>query len=386
MLQKSKDIITDTEVVPVISDIARPERSQFPAREVATPIDEQKIIEYLDAFGLSTNLTDNEKKQFVEIAVAYQLNPFKREIYCIKYMKNVKQPNGQWEKEAALSIITGYEVYLKRAERTGKSDGWNLWTEGSGENIVAKIELFRKDWSRPLKHEVAFREYNQGNKIWKDKPLTMIKKVVIAQAFRMAYPDEMGGMPYTSDELPDEMTQQEQIETAPKSQIELAPEADETDMVTPDVVYVPEVTVKPKPQPAKAVEPPPPGGVKVITDCLLCGTRLIKGRDEYGGGYVCWKKKDGCDSKYDDQYMLTKVSKDGAVRFFDKFKTKIINCPPDEQLYNTCDGLNWDIARVHLHFGLTVEQPPVDLLTSSEEVPDGEGPEVFPPGDNDLFS
>jgi len=172
-------------------------------------ITQSKINEYLDAFGFANQLQKNEKKQFIEIACAFQLNPFKREIYCIPY--NTKQGR-------KLSIITGYEVYLKRAERSGKLAGWKVWTEGEGNNLKACIEIRRKDWEQPLYHEVYFSEYAQKtydkynktyvlNSMWKSKPMTMLKKVVIAQGFRLAFPDELGGMPYTTDELPDEMTQ-----------------------------------------------------------------------------------------------------------------------------------------------------------------------------------
>jgi hypothetical protein len=44
-------------------------------------------------------------------------------------------------------------------------------------------------------------EYNTGKSLWASKPITMLKKVAMAQAFRLAFPDELGGMPYTSDEL-----------------------------------------------------------------------------------------------------------------------------------------------------------------------------------------
>jgi phage recombination protein Bet len=185
-------------------------------------ISADKIREYLRAFGLAGQLDDNEVSQFVEIATAYQLNPFKREIYCIPY--------GQGEKRK-LSIIVGYESYLKRADRLGMLKGWRAWTEGSFEirtktekrpakgggtydklvrlpvgDLMAKIEIHREGWDKPFEHEVYLDEYAQDNDMWASKPRTMLKKVCIAQAFRMCFPDEMGGMPYTSDELPDKMT------------------------------------------------------------------------------------------------------------------------------------------------------------------------------------
>lgn len=161
------------------------------------PVSERTITDYLAAFGLANQLTEQETSQFVEVAKAYNLNPFKREIYCIPY--------GQGDIRR-LSIITGYETYLKRAERTGLLDGWECTIEGQGTNMKAVATISRKGWSKPFKHEVWLTEYDQHNTMWKNKPRTMLKKVAIAQAFRLCFPEDMGGMPYTQDELPDEMT------------------------------------------------------------------------------------------------------------------------------------------------------------------------------------
>ncbi len=157
--------------------------------EIQLPqVNDEIIIDYLKSMGLNVN--DDQAKKFIHIAKSFGLNPFKREIYAIPYGKT-------W------NIITGYEVYIKRAERSGKLAGWRAWTEGSKENGDLKgcIEIKRKDWDEPFYHEVYFDEYNQGNSMWEKKPRTMIKKVAIAQGFRLAFPDELAGMPYTADEI-----------------------------------------------------------------------------------------------------------------------------------------------------------------------------------------
>jgi hypothetical protein len=86
--------------------------------------------------------------------------------------------------------------------------------------MKAIVEIHREGWKSPFMHEVYLDEYAQDNQMWADKPRTMLKKVATAQAFRLCFPDEMGGMPYTSDELPDNMVrnvtpegQQESSET-----------------------------------------------------------------------------------------------------------------------------------------------------------------------------
>jgi len=179
-------------------------------------IDDKVLVEYLDATGLAKSLTDAEKKQFLGIAMAYQLNPFKREIYCIAY------GTGEYR---SLSIITGYETYLKRAERAGRLKGWKCWTEGTvktetktvtkkGRNgdydktytfpvgdLVAKIQIYKEGWDSPFEHEVYLEEYAQANEMWGQKPRTMLKKVCTGQGFRLAFPDELGGMPYLEEEL-----------------------------------------------------------------------------------------------------------------------------------------------------------------------------------------
>lgn len=159
------------------------------------PITAKQLTNYLDAMGLATTLTEKEKVQFLEISQAFGLNPFKREIYCSKY--------GQ----GPMAIIVGYETYIKRAERSGQLDGWQVVTEGSvkEENLKAVITIHRKDRKIPFVHEVMYSEYVQTTKegavtkFWQ-KAHTMIKKVAMAQGFRLCFSDELGGIPYTKEE------------------------------------------------------------------------------------------------------------------------------------------------------------------------------------------
>lgn len=171
------------------------------ALTVREEITESKIIEYLDSAGITNSLLQNEKKMFFNIAREFHLNPFKREIHITAY--------GQGDKRKC-SIITGYDVYIKRAERTGKLDGWKVWTEGEGKAMKAIIEIYRKDQKYPFVHEVYYSEccqYNaqgQPNAVWAKQPRFMTKKVAIGQGFRLCFPDDLGGMPYEESELPNE--------------------------------------------------------------------------------------------------------------------------------------------------------------------------------------
>lgn len=148
-------------------------------------------IEWLTSMGM--NLQENHKKQFIDICCAYGLNPIKKEVYGVPYGNN-------------FNVIVGYEVYIKNAERSGMLNGWNVEIVGTGNDMKAVITIHRKDWDSPFVHEVYFEEYNTGKSLWVSKPKTMLKKVAIAQGFRMCFSEILGGIPYTADELPEEMT------------------------------------------------------------------------------------------------------------------------------------------------------------------------------------
>ncbi|MEN6442054.1 MAG: phage recombination protein Bet [Syntrophobacter sp.] len=160
----------------------------------------QTLLEYLTAFGLASQLTQEEKLQFIEVAQAFHLNPFKREIHVAVYGE------GEYRR---MSIVVGYQVYLDRAERTGQLDGWRAWVEGQGEDMKAFVEIHRKDWHSPFVHEVYWKEAvqrkrdGQPTSFWTKMPKFQLKKVAISQGFRLAFPSELGGMPYDPAELPD---------------------------------------------------------------------------------------------------------------------------------------------------------------------------------------
>lgn len=194
--------------------------------EKSSGFDIERVKTYLRSMNLASNLTQAEVTQFIEIAQGFGLNPFKREIYASKYGNN-------------FSVIVGYETYIKRAERSGRLAGWNVITEGNMDDgsLKAVITIYRNDFTHPFIHEVYYNEYVQRTKegrptkFWADKPYTMIKKVAMAQGFRLCFSDELGGMPYTADELPDHVGQNQIVIEAVdltdiKKQIESCTEMD----------------------------------------------------------------------------------------------------------------------------------------------------------------
>lgn len=155
-------------------------------QEERTLVTKQDVDDWL--FGSDTKLTEKQKALFYQVCLTSQLNPVKREVHAVAFGNN-------------FNIITGYEVYLKRAERTGRLDYWKATVEKRDNEWVGICTVKRTDRTEPTTIEAWFNEYNQGNKMWKEKPRTMIRKVAIAQAFRMSFPDDLGGLPYTSDEI-----------------------------------------------------------------------------------------------------------------------------------------------------------------------------------------
>jgi phage recombination protein Bet len=138
---------------------------------------------------IAPNATDKELYFFINIAKSYGLNPFKREIHFCKYGNSPGQ------------VIVGYETYIKCAERTGLLDGWKVWFEKDQVGEKAVIEIYRKDRSYPFQWEVYRQEFDKKQSTWKAMPYFMLKKVAISQGFRLAFPEEIGGMPYTPDEI-----------------------------------------------------------------------------------------------------------------------------------------------------------------------------------------
>lgn len=161
------------------------------------------------------DVTMKEIMVFMQLCKNAGLNPWAKEVYCIKYGNS------------PATMVVAKEAYLKRAEASPNydgmlsgivvqtADGLLEHREGTlalgGEKLVGGwAEVFRKDRSHSTRVEVSFREYVQTtynkttgkqepNSQWAKKPGTMIRKVAMVQALREAFPAEFGGM-YTAEE------------------------------------------------------------------------------------------------------------------------------------------------------------------------------------------
>ena len=155
-------------------------------------------LSYLKSMGL--NIPEQFQTQFVEIASAMKLNPFLNEIHAISY--NTKDG-------PVFKCVTGYMVYIKRAERSGKLNGWEVSSNMNSGQMVSTVTIYRKDWEKPFRHSVRFNEVAQYSpsgelsRLWKKMPAFMCEKACISQGFRLCFPDELAGMPYTTEEMPE---------------------------------------------------------------------------------------------------------------------------------------------------------------------------------------
>ena len=150
--------------------------------------------DYLAKTGLDANLTEEEKARFINYAKTYNLDPYKREIHCIVDDDGYK-------------VVVGYETYIKRAEATGVLNGWTSWIEGTDDSMKAVVEIYRKDWANPFRHEVYLKEALQKDKeghisgFWAKMPRLQLRKVAISQGFRLCFAQELGGIAYEPAEI-----------------------------------------------------------------------------------------------------------------------------------------------------------------------------------------
>lgn len=172
--------------------------------EKQAPVTRDLAAHYLKVFGKTAELTEDETDAFITMATMHGLNPFKREIHVSAYGR------GEYR---SLSIVTGYEVYIKRAEASGRLASWHATVEDVGENdAVATVTIYRKDWGgKPfiwqawLNECIQRKSGGEPNQFWRKMPKMMLRKVAISQGFRLCFPEVLAGMPYIEGEA-DELT------------------------------------------------------------------------------------------------------------------------------------------------------------------------------------
>ena len=167
------------------------------------------IKQYLDGGGKAS---DEELVLLINLCKQNNMNPFMKEVYFIKYGNQPAQ------------IVVSRDFYRKRAFQNPNfvgievgvivlnKDGVIEHNEGTfkthdQELVGAWARVHLKNTEIPVYVAVSYDEYVQmkdghPNKMWTNKPCTMLGKVAESQALRMAFPAEFSGT-YGEEEFPE---------------------------------------------------------------------------------------------------------------------------------------------------------------------------------------
>jgi len=148
-------------------------------------------------------VSEVEIKKAIALSKHLGLDPTKREVHFIPF-------------KGSLQLVVSYTEYIKRAERSGKLNGWDVAIGKDEVGTYAETTIYRKDWEHPLRWKVYLSEVRKDTPSWKSMPIFMLKKVCIAQAFRLAFPEETNELPYEESELVPEPTVPEEKEPEPE--------------------------------------------------------------------------------------------------------------------------------------------------------------------------
>ena len=138
--------------------------------------------------------TDDELKMFLYLAKQYNLDPFKNEIWFVKY-------NGK------TNIMTSRDGYLKYAQMNDEFEGLISFVVREGDEFeidAAEYKIKHKfgakrgpilgAWARcdrkgkkPFIAYVDFQEYNKKNNTWNTYPSAMIQKVAEVFVLKRAF-------------------------------------------------------------------------------------------------------------------------------------------------------------------------------------------------------
>jgi phage recombination protein Bet len=169
--------------------------------------DDRRMVETLKR-TVAQGATDEEFMMFSELCKSTGLNPFKREIWCIK-------AGGRAQ------IMTGINGYLSIANRHPMFDGMEVSFEWDGDRLIAaECKVHRKDRKFPSVAVALMSEWGGSTPIWKSKPSVMLAKVAKSIAIREAFPVELAGT-YTEEEMPPQFSKPQEP-AAPQAALAIA--------------------------------------------------------------------------------------------------------------------------------------------------------------------
>lgn len=153
---------------------------------------------------IAKGATDAELLLFSKVCERRQLDPFAKQIYCIK-------------RDGKVTFQTGIDGFRSIADRTDAYAGNDEYrfdeglTEyqhikaqrGNPETATATVYKIVKSVRCEFTATARWDEYYPGDKLgfmWRKMPYTMLGKVAESQALRRAFPEQLGGI-YTDEEM-----------------------------------------------------------------------------------------------------------------------------------------------------------------------------------------
>lgn len=153
------------------------------------------------------DLTADEFLFFIGLGKSMGANPFKREIWAVKYDKNKpaqiflgrdfdrkkaqEQPDYRGHHSDAVYSNDDFKVVNGEPEHE-----YNLKDRGQ---LIGAYAIAKKEGCSLFFNYIDFKEYDLKQSLWVKKPATMIKKVAEAQVLRMAWQAVFAGT-YAQDE------------------------------------------------------------------------------------------------------------------------------------------------------------------------------------------
>jgi len=151
--------------------------------------EQQNLVELVRVlFPQLQGVSDLEIVKALGLARKLGLDPLRKEVHLVPFKGSVQ-------------LVVSYLEYIKRAERSGKLDGWEVRLGKDEFGEFAEVEIFRKDWEHSFTWRAYLNEVKKDTPNWKAMPLFMLRKTAIAQAFRLAFPEETQELPLEEGEI-----------------------------------------------------------------------------------------------------------------------------------------------------------------------------------------